>query len=288
MARGLDHVVHVVLDLNEAADTYRRLGFNVGARNQHPWGTHNRLVQFPGFFLEILTVAEPEKIVSSTPTSFSFGGFNRDFLAGVGNGLSAMVVEGQDPAAEKAELDAAGFGGFDPLNFSRKGKRADGSDTEVGFSIAFARDPLSPHAGFFSCKQTHPENFWSPELQRHENGARGIAACVLVADNPTDHHIFLEALVGVRDLRATSLGLRVQSPRGEVMVLDPRAFRDAYDVEPPIDQGMRLAALVFRVDDVSHVQALLHRNGVPHHPRLGQVVVGPGTVYGSTIVFSAS
>ena len=45
-----------------AADLYRRLGFTVGARNRHPWGTHNHLVQLPGFFVELLTMAEPDKL----------------------------------------------------------------------------------------------------------------------------------------------------------------------------------------------------------------------------------
>ena len=62
MPRGLDHVVHAVRDLDSAAELYRRLGFTVGARNRHAWGTHNRLVQFPGFFVELLAVEEPEKL----------------------------------------------------------------------------------------------------------------------------------------------------------------------------------------------------------------------------------
>ncbi len=62
MARGLDHIVHAVRDLDAAADFYRRLGFTVGARNRHPWGTHNHIVQLPGFFIELLTFAEPEKL----------------------------------------------------------------------------------------------------------------------------------------------------------------------------------------------------------------------------------
>ena len=41
---------------------YRRLGFTVGARNRHPWGTHNQIIQLPGFFVELLTVAEPDKL----------------------------------------------------------------------------------------------------------------------------------------------------------------------------------------------------------------------------------
>ena len=62
MARGLDHIAHAVRDLDAAADFYRRIGFTVGARNRHSWGTHNCIVQFPGFFIEILTLAEPEKL----------------------------------------------------------------------------------------------------------------------------------------------------------------------------------------------------------------------------------
>ena len=64
MARGLDHIVHAVRDLDAAADLYRRLGFTVGARNKHPWGTHNHIIQLSGFFIELLTFAEPEKLGS--------------------------------------------------------------------------------------------------------------------------------------------------------------------------------------------------------------------------------
>ena len=63
MPRGLDHIVHAVHDLDAAAAFYARAGFTVGTRNIHPWGTHNRIVQLPGFFIELLSVAEPEKIV---------------------------------------------------------------------------------------------------------------------------------------------------------------------------------------------------------------------------------
>jgi catechol 2,3-dioxygenase-like lactoylglutathione lyase family enzyme len=77
MARGPDHIVHAVRDLDAAADFYRRIGFTVGARNRHSWGTHNCIVQFPEFFIEILTLAEPEKLgndyISPSPTKERFG-----------------------------------------------------------------------------------------------------------------------------------------------------------------------------------------------------------------------
>ena len=80
MTRGIDHVVHAVHDLDAAASLYERLGFQVGSRNRHPWGTHNRVVQLAGSYVELLTVAEPERIPPHGPGSFSFGAFNNDFL----------------------------------------------------------------------------------------------------------------------------------------------------------------------------------------------------------------
>ena len=166
MGRGLDHIVHVVRDLEAAGAFYARLGFSVGARNVHPWGTHNRLVLLPGSYIELLTVAEPDKIPPSTATKFSFCGFNRDFLAEAGEGLSMLVLSSADPRADKADFDRAGFGGFDLLDFSRQGKRADGSETEVAFEIAFARDPASPQVGFFTILHKTPQHIWLVELQR--------------------------------------------------------------------------------------------------------------------------
>ena len=59
MARGVDHIVHAVRDLDRAAQLYRRLGVTVGPRNRHPRGTHNHIVQIPGCFIELLAFVEP-------------------------------------------------------------------------------------------------------------------------------------------------------------------------------------------------------------------------------------
>lgn len=281
--RGLDHVIHAVRDLDAAGALYERMGFTVGARNRHPWGTHNRIVQFPNFFLEILTVAEPEKLPPPSDRTNPFASLNGHFLDHVGEGFTGLVLEGQEPSAEQAAFDAAGFGGFELFHFSRKNKRADGSDTEVGFDIAFAQDPASPHALFFTMVQTHPENFWAAELQRHANGARSIAAATLVAENPSDHHIFLQALAGVRDVQATSRGISIATPRGEIAALDPRSFEDTFGVAPPRDQGLRVAALSFAVADVENAAALLKQNGVAHNRHRGKLVVGPSDAFGAVL-----
>ena len=120
MPRGLDHIVHAVRDLDAAADFYRRMGFMVGARNRHAWGTHNHIVQFPGFFMELLTVAEPEKLTGEGFAAL-FGVFNRQFLARH-EGLSFMMLESEDVLADAAQFHTAGFARSDALTFERAGK----------------------------------------------------------------------------------------------------------------------------------------------------------------------
>ena len=80
---------------------------------------------------------------------------------------------------------------FRALRFRARGKAPRRHAVKVAFSLAFARDPAAPDIGFFTCQHRFPENFWNPAFQRHPNTATGVAGVVLVADNPTDHHIFL-------------------------------------------------------------------------------------------------
>ena len=93
MPHGLDHIVHAVRDLDAAAEFYLRAGFTVGGRNRHPWGTHNRIVQLKNCYIEILEVAEPEKIVPHAARSFSFGAFHRLNHSGFGCRRTSNTVD---------------------------------------------------------------------------------------------------------------------------------------------------------------------------------------------------
>ena len=157
-----------------------------------------------------------------------------------------LVLEGKGAAADAAAFRAAGIGDFDVFDFEREAKRPDGTPVKVAFSLAFASDPKAPDTGFFTCQQHYPENFWNPAFQKHPNGVTGVAGVVLVADNPADHHVFLKGFSGVSDLKSTSSGITIETPRGEIQVMDPAAFRLHYAVDPPdVARGMRLAAIRF-------------------------------------------
>jgi Glyoxalase-like domain len=288
MPHGLDHIVHAVRDLDAAAEFYSDAGFTVGVRNRHPWGTHNRIVQLKDCYIEILAVAEPEKIAPHGEHSFSFGAFNRDFLASK-QGFSMLILNSRNAADDARSFAAAGIGGPKVFDFARDGAKSDGTPVRLAFSLAFARDPSSPDVRFAVCQHHFPENFWDPAFQVHANGARTVPGAALVADNPTDHHIFLKAFTGVSDLHSSSIGIKACTENGDVDIMERVAFRDQFGVSPDVKgEGMTLNAMRFAVSDIAGVEALHRQNGIASERHVGRLVVPPDVAHGATLIFEAA
>jgi hypothetical protein len=286
MARGLDHIVHAVRDLDAAADTYRRFGFTVGARNRHPWGTHNHLVQFQGFFIEILTVAEPEKL-GDDGFSKRFGDFNRRFLERR-EGFSLLILESHDAKADEGVFEAASLAASGAMRFEREGRRPDGMPVRVAFSLVFARDPLAPDVGLAVCQQHYPENFWNAAFRNHANGASDVAGVVMVAANPADHQVALSAFAGVQEVQSASGRISIATPRGDIAVMTPAAFEDDFGVTAPDRSGAaRLAALRLACPDLSTAENSLAAGGIEVRRHRGRLVVPPNAAFGATLVFEA-
>ena len=260
MARALDHFVLGVPDLDASGQRFSLLGFTVGAKNTHPWGTQNRIVQFSDeTFLELITVADAGAIPPHAPHRFSFGAFVQDALQRA-TGLSMLVLKSADAKADAAEFARLGIGDFAPFDFARLGKRPDGSEVEVAFTLAFATEAAMPDCAFFTCQQHFPENFWSKPAQVHANGTEGVARVTLVADNPSDHHIFLSAFVGERAMRSTSFGIEIEAGQnkagksGIIEIISPEGFRFRYGTNAPQAETPRFAGMelvVTRLDGIA-------------------------------------
>jgi len=283
MARGLDHIVHAVSDLEAAADFYRRLGFTVGARNRHPWGTHNHIIQFAGVFIELLTLAEPDKL-GDDGFSRLFGAYNGDFLKR-GEGLSLLILESRDAAVDAADFRAAGIGASDVMRFEREGKKPDGAPVKLGFSLAFAEDKKSPYIHFATCQQHYPENFWNPAFQKHANSVTGVTGAIVTAAAPEEHRGFFEAFVGAAAAPIEGV-FRLATPRGAIDVLTPAAYTARYGLAPPdLKRGPRLAALRFAVSEPSRLQAAPELAGIAGLYVGSPTVIGPPDAMGATLVF---
>jgi hypothetical protein len=285
MTHGLDHVAHAVRDLDAGAELYRRMGFTVGARNRHPWGTHNHIVQLAGFFIEILTMAEPEKL-GGDAMSLLFGDFHRIFLQ-THEGLSFLVLESADANADAARFAASGIARSGAVQFRREGKRPDGTPVTVAFSLAFAQ-AADAGAEFAVCQQHFPENFWNPQFQTHANGVTGIGGVVLVGDDPDARAAFLRAYSGKRDLIVQQDRVSAQTARGRIDIVTPEMFAREFGVDPAGPTGMlRLAALRFVTRDLAAAGDSLKAGGVAARSLNGRLVVPPQIAHGAVIAFEA-
>jgi catechol 2,3-dioxygenase-like lactoylglutathione lyase family enzyme len=272
--RRIDHVVIAVRNLDEAADFYRRLGFQVGARNLHPWGTENRLIQFGSSFVELITVgAHANLIPPHDRRRFSFGAFIRDYLQ-QREGLAMLALSSNNAQRDAALFAESGAGDFETFSFERNGVRPDGTNTRVAFSLAFARDSNAPEAGFFVCQQHLPENFWDSRFQRHANRASNITAVALTTAAPERHLAFFTAFTGAEEqyhpsgkYTFTLNGVRIE-------------LLHSVQARQPL-----LTSFTIQVDDVQTIAGMLSAEKIPFTDSENTLVISNSSAFGAEIRF---
>jgi hypothetical protein len=287
MARGIDHLVIAVRDLDAARAAYQRLGFTLTPEARHPFGTKNSLVQLDGAFLELVAIADPILIPEPTPQRFSFAAFNRDFLA-EHQGLSMLVLKSRDANIDQAAFATHGLATYEPIRFERSARAPDGSERRVAFTMTFTTDARLHDIGFFTCQHHYPENFWRPDYQRHANGAGRIEAAVMVTRDPADFHEFLTYFTGVHDMISTSLGIEIDTGAGKVEVQSPVAFRAYFGEETPEADPRRFLGCRIGVADLAATRALLAANHVGYTERHGRLVVPGREACGVAIAFDVA
>jgi catechol 2,3-dioxygenase-like lactoylglutathione lyase family enzyme len=283
MARRIDHLVLAVRDLDAGARFYDALGFQVGGRNRHPWGTENRIVQFPTSFLELITVANEASIVEPKPQVFSFGAFVRDYLARR-EGLAMLVLDSRDAPADATAFSAAGIGSFEPFAFERQARRPNGDEVRVAFRLAFA-EPLSASAGLFVCEQQTPENFWNPSFQKHPNGATGIAAAALAAANPPELADRLATFGGAPAAMPgrNDLSVALASGRIDALTVEDAAYLfGSVEADPPLPA---FVAFTVAVADLDRVRRTLASKRIPYQEIGSRLVVPASAAHGVAIAF---
>jgi hypothetical protein len=282
--RGIDHLVIAVRDLDFAGRFYEQLGFKVGGRNRHPWGTANRIVQLQGCFLELVTVEDEGLVPPHAERHFSFGRFVSDYLSRR-EGLAMLVLESSDADLDARAFGRARIGSFEPFHFERRGTRPDGSETRVAFTLAFARDPAAPGIGFFTCQHHFPENFWSPAFQDHPNKASAVAAVSLVSPEPGRHTPFLAPFTGADPAERGEGDLTFALGRGRIDVMTPDDAAETFgSVE--VDPGSAsLAAFAVRVPDVARLELILGSADIPFQRIGSRFVVPASAAMGVAIAF---
>jgi Glyoxalase-like domain len=270
MSRAIDHIVIPAHDLGAQAELYARLGFQVGPRNRHPWGTENHIVQFDGAFLELISLGEGFVSPERAPKEFSFAGFVERYLSSR-EGLAMVVMQSSNAEADRAEFARLAIGDFSRFDFARQAQRPDGAPVKVAFSLAFAASPAWDQTGFFVCQQHFPENFWSRSAQFHPNGALGIAALRFEHPRPEEGREFLRLFLDAeiepeRDGYAFDLeGARVEVRRGS--------------------GAPALSGLVINVEDLTTCRRALQAGGISYEERAEALVVPAEGGMGAVLSF---
>ena len=222
MAGGLDHLVVVARDLDAQAELYRRLGFQVGARNRHDWGTLNHIVQFDGSFLELLTTeAGFQRPAHGAPVGLFVDTDRR---------LSGGARRLGDDGARRVSMRRADHRSVStrpgsvrrrPFYFARQGYRPDGEAVEVAFSLALragCRDTKTPA---FSCASSMRRKCSGIRRFRcMKTGRQALRGSFLPVPRRTSADIF-RSLYRCCGSAMGEGGLRFRLARGAVDVLTP-------------------------------------------------------------------
>lgn len=287
MSRGIDHLVLCVQDLKKAADVYRRLGFTMTPQAQHPFGTGNIIAQLDGFFLEVLSVTEPENIPEHEGENFSFGAFNRDYLS-KREGISMLVLDSTDESQDRADYLDKNLHVYEPFEFKRLAKQPDGNSETVGFSLTFVDDPALPDMAFFTCKQWRPDLFWKPDYQRHPNGALNISESYIVTNTPENAGDFLSAFSDENAVTASDGTVRIATSRGDLVAMTPDAFSTMFPASIADDESRPafFSGFKLQVSDLDEARACWSKNNIHFEENGDSLWIKPEHGFGCVIAAS--
>lgn len=173
---GTDHAVVAVRDLDAAAETWRRLGFNVSPRGTHSphLGSGNYTIVFDIDYIELLG------ILAETPHNAP----TRAFLA-EREGIERVAFTARDSAAGVAELKARGIAALGPVDFGRPVDLPGGGKSEARFCVMHW--PVDERPGglrIFACQHLTREAVWIKSLQTHANTARRLMEVEILTADP--------------------------------------------------------------------------------------------------------
>ena len=273
---GVDHVVVVARDLDAAAAQWRRLGFTVSPRGTHSpqMGTANHTIMFGDDYLELLGVLAATE--QNRPT--------RELLARR-EGIERTAFTTDDAAAGAADLQRRGLTPLGPVHFGRPVDLPNGEKSEARFNVF--RWPLSEAPGgmrIFACQHLTRETVWIPELQRHPNGARRIAAIEILSVDPEQAAGQMSRLIDEAVVSADrAWRVRSGGKRADFLFYDAREFAARYpDAVRAGAAPDGAVAVVLETSDPAAAARALGASGVAHD---GKVSVPADAANGVVVSF---
>jgi len=181
----------------------------------------------------------------------------------------AMMLESEDVPADAAQFHTAGFARSDALTFERAGKGPEASGGDVGFSWRSRAIRAHPRSVLRSAAAQSAAvlEFRDPAAY---HGASGVAGAVLVAENPTDHHIFSppqRRAASCMRARACSPSRRRAATSGS---WNRAAFQTRFGLSRRIHRRRAVAAVRFTVRERTRFRCTRRRVAFRFPSHMGQ------------------
>jgi hypothetical protein len=283
----LDHVVVNARDrIDDAADTYRRLGFTLTPRGYHTLGSMNHLAMFGTDYLELIA-ARP-------------GDDSRPEIMGSPIGLDGLVFGTEDATATHEALRRNEVAIYPPQQFSRPVEIGGDTTAEIdGTLMVETRDAVfrttrlprssTPAGRLYFCQHLTRDLVWRDEWRHHPNGAVGVARAVIAAEDPNVLGSLFARMFGVHTVRPTDDGCSLILGLSRFDVVTPMALWEMFGEAAPDSRGRRdyMAALTIRTQSLDAVETALEAGGIRGWDRIGTSVLVPAReAFGVTLEFS--
>jgi catechol 2,3-dioxygenase-like lactoylglutathione lyase family enzyme len=269
----LDHIVIDVRDrIDEAAERFAELGFQLTPRGHHTLGSSNHLAMFATNYLELL--------------GFGAGAISRAEIQPFPIGLNGLVFKAEDAEHVYRHALAAGLPIQSVQSFSRPVTLA-GLTRNARFRTTRLDPSEVPMGRVYFCAHVTPELVWRSEWQAHPNGAVAIARVVVATPDPARTAALFQTLFGPA-AAVTAADGRVTVAAGEARVelATPAAVAEEFGPAgaDPAGRGEYLAAAEFKVRSLPEtVRRLRPIAGLEVDDR--RVVVPAAAAFNATLVF---
>jgi hypothetical protein len=284
----LDHVVLPVVNIDVARERIGKLGFTVAADARHPFGTENACVFFADkTYLEPLGIASVEESEASARQGNFFTARNRAFRFRCGEeGLSALAFLSEDAGLDQKRFVGNGASAGEMLQFSRRMRMPDGSESVGSFRLAFSADLRAPDFFLFTCQRINSLPTDRAALETHANGVTGIAEIALCAPEPPAFAAFVGLAVGQAAVEKTGFGMNIAASNAKISLMTPEGLEAYFELTlSSADRGLRGRAILFKVADLAVTEAHLGANGITYTRKNNRILVKPTPGQGALFAF---
>jgi catechol 2,3-dioxygenase-like lactoylglutathione lyase family enzyme len=274
---GIDHVIVGVRDLEDAHETWRRLGFTLSPRGRHvEQPTGNYCVMFASDYIELLGLVEPG------------GAAHRlgDFLASREGPMGLAFAPAGSAEDARAALAAQGLHPHEPRPLARAIELPEGIALPR-FSLVSLAPEETPGLDCFLCSHLTPELMRRPAWLDHPNGAVGIKRVHVLVDGTVDLLAAYDRLFGIAQVTTTDAVASVHVGRHHLVFSTPDDFRTMYpgvEIEPGFPLP-GIAALELEIKAHAAAVDCLARQHVAYDELPGRALVVPAREANGAILF---